>query len=185
MTKPPSESDQGGLSRRAVLGAAGAGAAGLGGTALLPGTAWADPGLAGPALWSQPGRAGAPDVHGLHLQFGADAAREVVVSWSTPTSVARPRVLFGTASDGYGHDVAARTVTYRDGQSGNEVFIHHARLSRLRPNTEYAYAAVHEAARRRRASSARPRAGGRRSPSPASATRARRPSASSTPRRPA
>jgi 3',5'-cyclic AMP phosphodiesterase CpdA len=95
-------------------------------------------------LWSRPGRIGAPDVHGLHLQFGADASREVVVSWFTPQSVARPRVLVGTATDGYGHEVPARTVTYTDAASGTEVFIHHASLAGLRADTEYLYAAVHE-----------------------------------------
>jgi 3',5'-cyclic AMP phosphodiesterase CpdA len=126
------------VSRRAVLGAAGAGAAGA---ALLPAAASASP---GPALWSRPGAAGAPDVHGLHLQFGADASREVVVSWSTPASVARPRVLLGTGEDGYDRPAPADTVTYRDAQSGTEVFIHHARLTGLRPDTAYSYAALHE-----------------------------------------
>ena len=126
------------LSRRAVLGAAGAGAAGA---ALFPGTALADPGV---TLWRQPGPAGAPDVHGVHLQFGADASREVVVSWSTPESVARPRVLFGRPGGEFGREVAADTVTYRDAASGTEVVIHHARLDQLRPDTEYGYAALHE-----------------------------------------
>jgi len=130
-----------GLSRRAVLGAAGAGAAGAAGSVLLPGAASASP---GPSLWIRPGAAGAPDVHGLHLQFGADASREVVVSWSTPTSVARPRVLFGTDDDGFGRTVSADTTTYRDAQSGTEVFIHHARLTGLRADTAYTYAALHE-----------------------------------------
>lgn len=127
------------MSRRAVLGAAGAGAAGA---ALLPGSvAHADPGV---TLWRQPGHTGAPDVHGVHLQFGADATREVVVSWSTPQSVARPRVLVGRPGDGFGRAVDADTVTYTDAASGTEVFIHHARLTDLRPDTEYGYAALHE-----------------------------------------
>jgi 3',5'-cyclic AMP phosphodiesterase CpdA len=121
-----------------MLGAAGAGAAGA---ALAPTAALASP---GPTLWSQPGAAGAPDVHGLHLQFGADASREVVVSWSTPQSVPRPRVLFGSAGDGYGREVPAQTITYKDGQSGSEVYIHHARLTGLRPDTQYGYAALHQ-----------------------------------------
>src|SRR2546423_10657430 len=114
------------LSRRAVLGAAGAGAAGA--TLLPASAASADPGV---TLWSQPGHAGAPEVHGVHLQFGADAAREVVVSWSTPQSVARPRVLLGRAGGEYGHSVPAETVTYTDAASKTEVFIHHARLRDL------------------------------------------------------
>src|SRR5262249_52448851 len=117
MTASPS------VSRRAVLGAAGAGAAGA---ALFPGAAHADPGV---TLWRKPGGSGAPDVHGVHLQFGADASREVVVSWSTPQSVARPRVLFGRPGAGFGRAVDAETVTYVDAASRTEVFIHHARVT--------------------------------------------------------
>src|SRR5947209_12649457 len=95
------DSSSSALSRRAVLGAAGVGAAGA---TLFPATAFADPGV---TLWRQPGPAGAPDVHGVHLQFGADAAREAVVSWSTPQSVGRPRVLLGRAGDGFGREAAA------------------------------------------------------------------------------
>lgn len=87
---------------------------------------------------------GAPEVHGLHLQFGADAAREVVVSWITPQAVARPRVFLGSPEDGYGNGADADTVTYRDAQSGTEVFIHHASLGGLHPDAQYAYAAVHK-----------------------------------------
>src|SRR5215468_2220604 len=100
-----SESKQ--ISRRGLLTSAAAGAA------VLPGTA-----VASPVLWTQPSGSGAPDVHGVHLQFGADASREVVVSWFTPQSVARPRVLLGTAEDGFGRTTAADTLTYRDAQSG-------------------------------------------------------------------
>src|SRR6266699_3207644 len=93
------------LSRRAMLAGAGAGAAGV---TLLPGAAHAAPAaVPGATLWSQPSHACAPDVHGVHLQFGADASREVVVSWSTPQSVARPRVLLGRAGGDYGHTVPA------------------------------------------------------------------------------
>jgi 3',5'-cyclic AMP phosphodiesterase CpdA len=128
------------LSRRTLFGAAGAGAAGA---ALLPGSAAVASPSSSPTLWTQPGPSGAPDVHGVHLQFGADAATEVVVSWSTPTPVGKPRVLFGTAGDGYGHQVPADTITYTDAASGTEVFLHHARITGLRPGTGYGYAAVH------------------------------------------
>jgi hypothetical protein len=132
------------VSRRSVLGAGVAGAAGVAaaGSVLLPGA----PAVAAPTFWSQPGHAGMPDVHGLHLQFGADAASEMVVSWSTPVPVSRPRVLYGTVAGGYGASVPAETVTYTDGASGNAVYLHHARLGRLRPDTGYGYAAVHDGA---------------------------------------
>ncbi len=128
------------VTRRSLLGAGVAGVAGVAGAtgaALRPGA---------PALWSRPGHAGMPDVHGLHLQFGADAATEVVVSWSTPVPVSRPRVLYGTVSGGYGASAPAETGTYTDAASGNAVYLHHARLDRLRPDTGYGYAAVHDGA---------------------------------------
>src|SRR5262249_21278129 len=58
-------------------------------------------------------------------------------------SVARPHVVIGTPQGGFGREVDARTITYTDAASGREVFIHHARVDRLRPDTEYVYAAVH------------------------------------------
>jgi hypothetical protein len=42
------------------------------------------------------------DVSGLHLQYGADASTEVVVSWHTRSGVRNPRVMFGTPDDGLG-----------------------------------------------------------------------------------
>src|SRR5262249_1669359 len=120
--------------------------AGLSGAIALSGPASAGSSgtaAASPLLWVQPDHTGAPEVHGLHLQFGADAAREVVVSWFTPVSVDSPRAVIGTAEGGFGREVAARTVTYTDAALGTEVFIHHARIGGLRPDTEYLYAAVH------------------------------------------
>lgn len=86
----------------------------------------------------------APQVAGLHLQFGSDASSEVVVSWHTSTSVCNPRVAFGTLSDGLGQAVPAVTVTYRDAESGAEICAHHARITGLCPDTHYVYAAVHD-----------------------------------------
>src|SRR5262245_54957043 len=101
---------EGGVSRRQVLGAAGIGvaASGLGGL-FLPATA-----TASPELWIRPSGSGAPPVSGLHLQFGADASREVVVSWQTAVPVTGPRVMFGTPSGGFGKETAAATTFYTD-----------------------------------------------------------------------
>jgi hypothetical protein len=85
-------------------------------------------------------------VSGLHLQFGADASTEVVVSWHTTVAVGNPRVMVGTPADGLGQTVAAETVTYRDAASRNEVRVHHARLGGLAPDTDYLYTAVHDGA---------------------------------------
>ncbi|OIV37607.1 hypothetical protein BIV57_10125 [Mangrovactinospora gilvigrisea] len=130
------------LGRRGLLTAA---AAGTAGGAVLLGSAPAF--ASSPVLWAKPGALGAPPVLGLHTQFGSDASREVVVSWATTASVGRPRVLLGTPSGGLGGAAAsASTTTYKDGASGTEVQIHHARLPRLRPDTEYIYAALHDGA---------------------------------------
>jgi hypothetical protein len=66
-----------------------------------------------------------------HLQFGADASREVTVSWATPTSVRRPRLRLSMRSGG-GRTVQAETCTYADAQSGVEIFTHHALLTDLK-----------------------------------------------------
>jgi 3',5'-cyclic AMP phosphodiesterase CpdA len=87
-----------------------------------------------------------PPVAGLHLQFGADASSELVVSWHTTAAVANPRVLLGRPDTGFGQTVPASTRTYRDAAAGTEVRVHHARLTGLDPNTDYIYASVHDGA---------------------------------------
>jgi 3',5'-cyclic AMP phosphodiesterase CpdA len=98
------------------------------------------------SLWQRPDRSGAPRVGGLHLQFGADAATEVVVSWHTAAAVRRPRVHHGTPDGGFGAVADAQTTGYRDAMSGTEIFVHHARLTDLAPDTDHLYAAVHDGA---------------------------------------
>ncbi|WHX23103.1 fibronectin type III domain-containing protein [Streptomyces malaysiensis subsp. malaysiensis] len=129
------------VSRRGLLGAAGAAAAGAGTFISQPEAV-----AASPVLWTRPDGSGMPPVSGLHLQFGADAAREVVVSWQTPVPVKRPRVMFGTPAHGMGTEVTARTTSYQDAKSRQTIYVHHARLNRLRPGTGYVYAAVHDGA---------------------------------------
>ncbi|MGH3524954.1 MAG: fibronectin type III domain-containing protein, partial [Mycobacterium sp.] len=135
---PPS-----GISRRRLL-TAGAAAAivgagvGAGGVALLRSP------VHGPTLWARPDRSGAQPVGGLHLQFGKDAATEVVVSWHTTDAVSNPRVMVGTSTSGFGRVVQAQTRTYRDAKSKTEVRVNHALLSNLTPDTDYVYAAVHD-----------------------------------------
>ncbi len=98
-----------------------------------------------------PGRPGSDPVHtpvvvGLHLQFGADAASEVTVSWHTRQPVSRPRVLLAEEGRGYERQVRAEDKSYTDAQGGETVYAYHARVSGLRPDTSYVYAAVHEGA---------------------------------------
>jgi 3',5'-cyclic AMP phosphodiesterase CpdA len=68
----------------------------------------------------------------------------MTVSWSTAVSVADPRVRYGTPDGGFGDEVGAETVTYIDAESKIECFVHHARITGLRPGTTYVYAAVAE-----------------------------------------
>src|ERR1700739_3658767 len=139
------EDRTGGISRRTLLttGAAsalvGAGV-GVGGVVLLQSRS------GGPQPRLRPRRSDAPRVGGLHLQFGADASSEVVVSWFTDTPVTNPRALLGVPGDGFGRTVQAETRTYRDAKSGTEVRVNHARITNLTPDSDYIYAAVHDGA---------------------------------------
>jgi hypothetical protein len=92
---------------------------------------------AGPVLWSKPGVAAvAPS--GEHLVFGADASRDVVVSWSTPANVARPALDLGRdRSYGLVYAAESRPVT------AAETVYHHVRLRGLAPDTTYHYRVRH------------------------------------------
>ncbi|MGI8697128.1 MAG: purple acid phosphatase family protein, partial [Mycobacteriales bacterium] len=93
------------------------------------------------------GRAGgAPPVQGLHLTFGADPTRQMVVSWLTGGAVRRPRVVYGSAAGGFGSRADATTRTYVDGASGRTVHVHHAVMGGLRADTTYIYAVQHDGA---------------------------------------
>jgi 3',5'-cyclic AMP phosphodiesterase CpdA len=146
--KQPDSADPGpsGTNRRTLLATGAAALAGIGiggGTAVLMRSTGG-----APLLWSQPDRSGAPPVAGLHLQFGRNAATEVVVSWHTTDAVHNPHVMVGTPGSGFGRIVQAETRTYRDAKSNNEVRVNHALLDGLTPDTNYVYAAVHDGATR-------------------------------------
>ncbi|WP_399084244.1 purple acid phosphatase family protein [Streptomyces sp. BBFR2] len=138
------------LARRSVLrGSAATAGAVAGAAAPAPATA-APTGEAGPhgrpaapLLQRQPHRLGTPAVSGVHLQFGTDPATQMTVSWISPQSVRRPQVRYGSPDGGTGTVVDAETVTYRDALSKEEVYVHHARLTGLRPDTVYLYSAGH------------------------------------------
>src|SRR5450759_4868564 len=53
-----------------------------------------------------------PNVEALHLQFGADASREVVVSWSTLQPVERPQVFLGRPDGAYERALTAVSYTH-------------------------------------------------------------------------
>jgi hypothetical protein len=111
-----------GLSRRQVLA--------VSGTGLLAATA------VGPARTASRGRSdpgdGTPEQ--IHLTWGEDPARSVVVSWASPAQAARPRVRIGQRV------IPAEERVYTDGLSGQTTWTYHARVIGLRPGATYGYA---------------------------------------------
>jgi hypothetical protein len=87
-----------------------------------------------------------PPVAGLHLQFGADASSDMVVSWHTLQPVRRPRVLLGRLDGKLELIVEAKETSYTDARSGQVVYAYHARLGRLQADSAYLYGALHDGA---------------------------------------
>ena len=149
-------SEQAGFSRRSALRAAVVGGALTGAPVALAapasaafaasaqtsGAASATASAGSPLLWRQPEKLGAPPVDGLHLTFGADPSREMFVSWSSVSPISKARVRYGTPDGGFGHEARAETRTYIDAASSREVYVHHAHLTNLHPDTTYIYAAL-------------------------------------------
>jgi phosphodiesterase/alkaline phosphatase D-like protein len=130
------------LSRRKLLAAAGI-AGGVAVAASLIGTGAA---LAAPAAPPSPDPLTPPPVTGLHLQFGADASSEMVVSWHTLQSVRNPRVILGTPDGHLDRVVAATETSYADAKSGQVVYADHAKIGQLRADSSHLYGASHEGA---------------------------------------
>jgi hypothetical protein len=93
----------------------------------------------GPVLMSRPDSAGAPVADQLHLTFGADPARSMIATWSTPVLVRRPVLRLGTPAGGFGHTVPAEPKLYTDAMTGQTVVTYHASLHGLHPDHEYVY----------------------------------------------
>src|ERR1700691_5616525 len=121
--------ERAGVSRRSFLGGGGVTA----GVLLV---------ASSPLLWQQAANASTVTAEQVHLTFGEDPAREVVVSWVTPTSVSNPAVLVGTPHDGFGHKIGAETLTYNDSNNGVETIAQHACIEGLHPDTDYVYQIV-------------------------------------------
>jgi 3',5'-cyclic AMP phosphodiesterase CpdA len=132
---PDSELDLG-ISRRKLLAAAGIAGAG---SFIGSGDARAAPPPALDPLTT-------PPVAAVHLQFGADAATEMVVSWHTLQPVQKPRVVLGNLNGRLDRVVAAREVSYTDAKSGTVVCVYHAQIRQLRPDEAYLYGAMHDGA---------------------------------------
>ena len=124
------------LSRRKLLAAAGI----AGGAAVAASVVGTRATLAAPPPSSQ---VPTPPVAGLHLQFGADASSEMVVSWHTLQSVRNPRVMLGSLDGKLERVVEGRETSYTDAKSGQAVYAYHAKIGQLRADTAYLYAASH------------------------------------------
>jgi hypothetical protein len=99
-----------------------------------------------PALVSRPDVAGAPPPQQIHVQFGADAATQIAVSWAAPAPAARPRLRVGPAGGGYGREVLAEERAYTDALTGEVVHTYHASLAGLPPGTAFGYQVIHDGA---------------------------------------
>jgi 3',5'-cyclic AMP phosphodiesterase CpdA len=130
------------LSRRKLLAAAGI-AGGAAVAASLFGSAAAE---AAPAPRPSSDPTATPPVSGLHLQFGADASSEMVVSWHTLQPVRHPRIMLGTLDGRLERVVAATETRYTDAKSGEVVRAYHAKIDRLRDDAVYLYGAFHDGA---------------------------------------
>ena len=88
---------------------------------------------AGPWIWRRPAFAADTPVEQIHLTYGADARREMSVSWMTAGPVLNPFVEVGQRR------VAAETLQY-DGYPG---YFHHAKVDQLAPGSAYRYRVGH------------------------------------------
>lgn len=129
------------VSRRRLLAAAGVAGVGIVGPLLESESAHAAP-TSNRHLDAAP----TPPVAGLHLQFGADASSQIVVSWHTLQPVSQPRVILGRSDGKFEQTIAAETISYTDAKAKQIVYAHHAKIQRLRADSPYLYGALHDGA---------------------------------------
>jgi 3',5'-cyclic AMP phosphodiesterase CpdA len=130
------------LSRRKLLAAAGIG----GGAAVAASLIGTGAAQAASAARRSPDPVATPPVAGLHLQFGADASSEMVVSWHTLQPVRNARVMLGRLDGTFEQTVEAKATSYTDAKSGQVVYAYHAKIGRLRADSSYLYGALHDGA---------------------------------------
>jgi hypothetical protein len=130
------------LSRRKLLAAAGLLGGSLAGGPIVAGAV----GTASPSAERANGSSHVPPVAGLHVQFGADASAEVVISWHTLDQAEHPRVLLGNLDGLLERTLPAEERAYTDAKSGRVVRAYHARAAGLLPDHAYLYAALHDGA---------------------------------------
>ena len=87
-----------------------------------------------------------PPVAGLHLQFGADASSEMVVSWHTLQPVRACASPARASRRQARATLDAQETSYTDAKSGQVVYAYHAKIDRLEPDTAYLYGALHDGA---------------------------------------
>jgi hypothetical protein len=129
------------LSRRKLFAAAGIAGGAAVAASLIGGVGAA---LAVPVGPPSPDPMTTPPVAGLHLQFGADASSEMVVSWHALQAVRNPRVMLGTLDGRLDRVVAAQETSYTDAKSGQVVYAYHAKIGQLQADSAYLYGAYHE-----------------------------------------
>jgi hypothetical protein len=130
------------LSRRKLLAAAGIGGGAVVAASLI-GTGDAE---AAPPARQSADPVATPPVAGLHLQFGADASSEMLVSWHTLQPVRNPRVVLERLDGKLEQTVEAKATSYTDAKSGQVVYAYHTKLGRLRADFDYLYGAMHDGA---------------------------------------
>jgi 3',5'-cyclic AMP phosphodiesterase CpdA len=130
------------LNRRRLLAAAGL----AGGAAVATSLIGTGTGRAAPATPPSADPLTTPPVAGLHLQFGADASSEIVVSWHTMQAVNNPRVMLGDPDGKLDRVVEAKEARYTDGKSAQVVYAYHAKIGQLKADTAYLYGALHDGA---------------------------------------
>ena len=130
------------MSRRKLLAAAGIGS----GVLVAASYSVTGQAKAAAAPGHPPEPMAAPAVAGLHLQFGADAASEVTVSWHTLQPVAHPRVVLGRPNGTFEQMVDAKRVQYTDAKSQRIVYAWHAAFRGLQADSVYMYGAIHDGA---------------------------------------
>ena len=74
----------------------------------------------------------------IHLTWGKDPARSVVVSWASAAQATNPRVHLGHDQH-FGRTIHAVQKTYTDGLNGQTVFTYHAHLEDLSPDSLHHY----------------------------------------------
>jgi 3',5'-cyclic AMP phosphodiesterase CpdA len=75
----------------------------------------------------------------VHLTWGADPSRTVIVSWAAPAQALNPRVILSQPGSG-STVVHALQRVYTDGLNGQTVFTYHATLAGLATDSKYHYA---------------------------------------------